>query len=119
MQVFGVTTDGTQVEKLTLRAGDLTVSVLTWGAVLQSVRLDGVTHDLTLGSDTLSDYEGNLRYHGSVIAPVVNRLTGSQHGDQAHRYTVDAADNRLFAFPLTNGADGTDLCGASKRQYSC
>ena len=78
MQVFGVTADGTQVEKLTLRAGDLTVSVLTWGAVLQSVRLDGVTHDLTLGSDTLSDYEGNLRYHGSVIAPVVNRLTDAR-----------------------------------------
>ncbi|WP_193055071.1 RHS domain-containing protein [Halomonas citrativorans] len=36
--------------------------------------------------------------HSKVIAysyDAAGRLTGSQHGDQAHRYTVDAAGNRL------------------------
>ena len=107
MQVFGVTADGTQVEKLTLRAGDLTVSVLTWGAVLQSVRLDGVTHDLTLGSDTLSDYEGNLRYHGSVIAPVVNRLTDARANIAGIPHQFEANFNGRHC--LHAGSAGTQL----------
>ncbi|NTT86120.1 aldose epimerase family protein [Tabrizicola fusiformis] len=78
ISAFGKTADGRQVDKITLAAGDLTVSLLTWGGVLQSVRLAGVAHDLTLGSDQLADYEGDLRYHGAIIAPVVNRLTNAQ-----------------------------------------
>lgn len=78
ISAFGTTADGRKVDKITLSAGDLTVSLLTWGGVLQSVRLAGVAHDLTLGSDRLADYEGDLRYHGAIIAPVVNRLTNAQ-----------------------------------------
>lgn len=74
---FGTTAAGQTVEKITLASGDLTVSLLTWGAVLQSVRLAGVAHDLSPGSERLADYEGAMRHHGSVIAPVVNRLTGA------------------------------------------
>ena len=58
IETFGTTAAGRDVQKITLRAGDLTASVLTWGAVLQSVRLAGVAYDLTQGSDQLADYEG-------------------------------------------------------------
>ena len=75
MAYFGTTSTGETVEKITLTAGNLSVAILTWGAVIQSVRLTQIPHDLTLGSDTLADYEGPLRYHGSIIAPVVNRMT--------------------------------------------
>src|SRR3989338_5289451 len=78
IETFGTTAAGRDVQKITLRAGDLTASVLTWGAVLQSVRLAGVGYDLTQGSDRLADYEGDMRYHGSLIAPVVNRLTDAK-----------------------------------------
>ena len=74
---FGRTAKGQRVDQITLRAGKLQVAVLTWGAVLQSVRLDGVPYDLTLGSQDLADYEGALRYHGSIIAPVVNRISNA------------------------------------------
>ncbi|MFC3182515.1 aldose epimerase family protein [Cypionkella sinensis] len=77
MAYFGTTAAGETVDRITLTAGDLTAQILTWGAVLQSVRLAGIPHDLTLGSETLADYEGDLRYHGSIIAPVVNRLTNA------------------------------------------
>ncbi|MBH1974161.1 MAG: galactose mutarotase [Rhodobacteraceae bacterium] len=77
MAEFGRTADGQRVDRITLRAGGLQVAVLTWGAVLQSVRLEGVSHDLTLGSEDLTGYEGALCYHGSIIAPVVNRLTNA------------------------------------------
>ena len=39
---FGTTASGEPVEAITLRAGDLTAVVLTWGAVLPDVRLAGV-----------------------------------------------------------------------------
>ena len=75
---FGATTRGEAVSRITLGQGDLSVSILTWGAVLQGVWLAGVPRNLTLGSDRLSDYEGDMRYHGSLIGPVVNRLTGTK-----------------------------------------
>lgn len=87
MAYFGTTVAGETVEAITLSAGDLTATILTWGAVLQSLRLKDIPHDLTLGSETLADYEGDLRYHGAIIAPVVNRLTHAQaplNGETLH-----------------------------------
>lgn len=75
---FGRLADGRAVQRITLRAGALQASVLTLGAVLQDVRLAGVGHGLTLGSEDLADYVGDMRHHGSVIGPVVNRLTDAQ-----------------------------------------
>ncbi len=78
MAYFGTTSSGEVVEKITLRAGNLCVNLLTWGAIMQSVRLDGVAHDLTLGSDQIADYEGAMCYYGALVAPVVNRLTNAR-----------------------------------------
>jgi aldose 1-epimerase len=77
-QPFGLTATGVTAHRIRISSGELEVHVLTLGAALQSVRLAGVGHDLTLGSDHLADYEGEMRYHGTLIAPVVNRLTGGQ-----------------------------------------
>lgn len=77
IEAFGTTAGGAGVQKITLTAGGLSVALLSWGAVVQSVRLAGVGHDLTLGSDRLADYEGAMRHHGPVIGPVVNRLSGA------------------------------------------
>ena len=104
---FGTTAQGQEVRQITLHAGDLTASVLTWGAVLQSVRLAGVAHDLTLGSDRLADYEGDMRHHGSIIAPVVNRLTAAQAviDGQLHQFEPNQ-DGRIC---LHSGSAGTHL----------
>jgi aldose 1-epimerase len=72
---FGQTSAGAQVDGIMLRSETLAVRLLTLGCVLQSVRLAGVDYDLTIGSDSVADYEGAMGYHGSIIAPVVNRLT--------------------------------------------
>ncbi len=73
---FGTCGDGRTVRAVTLAAGDLRVRVLTLGAIVQSVRLAGVDHDLTLGSDTLADYLGDMRFHGPIVGPVANRISG-------------------------------------------
>ncbi len=107
MAHFGTTTTGEAVEKITLSAGDLTVAILTWGAVIQSVRLAQIPYDLTLGSETLADYEGPLRYHGSIIAPVVNRLTHAQAplGDETLNFQVNFNGQHT----LHSGDAGTHL----------
>lgn len=104
-EVFGKTARGEPVEKVMLRAGDLTVALLTWGAIVQSVRLAGVAHDLTLGSDRLADYEGNMRHHGSLIAPVANRITGAAANivGQAYRFEANQSDH----ITLHSGRAGT------------
>jgi aldose 1-epimerase len=73
---FGTCDDGRGVQAITLAAGALRVRVLTLGAILQSVRHAVVAHDLTLGSDRLADYLGDMRFHGSIVGPVANRISG-------------------------------------------
>jgi aldose 1-epimerase len=104
---FGVTTTGQSVQRITLRAGDLTVNLLTWGAVLQGLCLRGVPYSLTLGSDRLADYEGTMRYHGALIGPVANRLSGAaaQVGGVLRRFDANQ-DDRIT---LHSGDAGTQL----------
>lgn len=103
---FGQTADGRLVRKITLAQGDLAVSLLTWGAVVQSVRLVGVDHDLTLGSDNLADYEGDMRFHGAIMAPVANRIGMA-------RAVIDGREHRfeanLGAHCLHSGSTGAHL----------
>lgn len=72
---FGTASTGATVQKITLRSNALTVSLLTWGATVQDLRLAGVARSLTLGSDDIADYEGPMRHHGSLIGPIVNRIS--------------------------------------------
>jgi len=75
---FGTMTGGRTVHRIDLQNGPLRVSLLTLGAVVQGVWLRGIPYSLTLGSDRLADYERDMRYHGSLVAPVVNRLTNAR-----------------------------------------
>lgn len=105
MTPFGTTKAGKTVHEITLANGTLTATVLTLGAILQDVRLTGVPYSLTLGSEHLPDYEGNLQFHGSVVGPVVNRLTDSQaHIDgQLHLFEANLAGRHT----LHSGSAGT------------
>lgn len=104
---FGTTDRGQNVTRITLAAGDLRVDLLTWGAVVQSVRLAGVDHDLTLGSDRLADYQGDMRHHGSLIGPVVNRIGNARVrlGGMMHELERNQ-DGRIS---LHSGRNGTHL----------
>ena len=104
---FGATAQGDAVSRITLGQGDLTVSILTWGAVLQGVWLAGVPRNLTLGSERLADYEGDMRYHGSLIGPVVNRLTDATATIAGHPHRFEANFNGRHT--LHGGAAGTHL----------
>jgi aldose 1-epimerase len=105
MTPFGTTKSGETVHRLTLSAGGLTVGLLTYGAIVQSVRLAGVAHDLTLGSDDLADYEGLMQYHGSLVGPVANRLRHARAPIAGVIHHFHANQNGEHA--LHSGKDGT------------
>ena len=92
---------------VTLRAGALTAKILTLGAILQDLRLDGVAHGLTLGSDRVADYQGMMRYHGSLVGPVANRIYGAQArlAGQVHQFDP----NEQGRHTLHSGAAGTQF----------
>ena len=76
-QAFGTTRNGKTIEAITIAKGDLTATLLTLGAIVQDVRLQGTPHSLTLGSDTLQAYEADLTYFGALVGPLANRLSNA------------------------------------------
>lgn len=90
-----------------LTAGDLTVRILTWGAVVQDVRLSGVDYSLTRAPDALSDYQGDWRYHGALIGPVVNRISNARVKIDGMMHELERnQDGRIY---LHSGKHGTHL----------
>lgn len=99
---FGTTAAGQGVKAITLKNGALTARILTYGAILQDLRLEGVGHSLTLGSGSLADYEGPMRFHGALIAPVANRLRDGRApiGGVVHQIaSSDGHPNALHSGP--------------------
>ncbi len=104
MTKFGVTPDGQTVERIELTNGTLTVGLLTLGAILQSVRLDGIDHDLTLGSDTLDDYFNGMEYFGAIVGPIANRIANAKTQLNGTELSFEANQDGLHS--LHSGTDG-------------
>lgn len=85
---FGVLPDGTEIVEATLAAGDLTVRVISLGAIVRDVRLGGAAHPLVLGFDRLQDYLDHSPYFGAVVGRSANRIAGG-------RFTLDGAAVQL------------------------
>ena len=104
---FGTLKDGRTVQKITLSSGDLTVAILSYGAIVRDVRLAGVDHSLTLGSDTLADYETAMPYHGALIGPIANRISNARVRIDGMAYELERnQDGRVH---LHSGAEGTHI----------
>ena len=68
------TFEGEPVHRVALRGGGLTAHVITWGAVVQDLRLDGVAHPLVLGFDAFAPYPERSPFFGAVAGRVANRI---------------------------------------------
>ena len=60
-----------------LRGPRLCATVLTMGATVQDLRLDGVDHPLVLGFPRLAPYLREGLYVGALVGPVANRIAGA------------------------------------------
>ncbi len=91
IQHFGDLPDGRAVQAITLRAGEVQATILTYGAILQDLRFQGDSHGLTLGSAALADYLGDMQYFGALVGPVANRISGAQAvvSGQTHHFQAN------------------------------
>ena len=78
---FGTTQDGKVVHKIDFASprGSVRASVITFGGILQSVRVRNAGGDfteVTLGFDTLAAYENGVGHIGATVGRFANRIRG-------------------------------------------
>lgn len=102
---FGALPGGDHVRCATISAHGLTVSVLTLGASVQDIRLQGVAHPLVLGFPTLEPYLGEGRYFGAIVGRYANRIAGGHTRLAGEELELDR--NQDGRHMLHGGSDGT------------
>lgn len=101
---FGVTKDGTKVDRFLLRNGAMELGVITWGAVVQSLGVpdrDGHVADIVLGYDSLDGYVQDTAYFGAVVGRFANRIARGRFNLEGVEYRVPCNDrgNALHGGP--------------------
>lgn len=102
---FGETPEGESVHRLTIAGGGLTARILTFGAVVQDLRLAGHDAPLVLGFGTLSRYLDHSVYFGAIVGRYANRIGGARFVLDGERFDTDANDN---GSTLHGGCAGLD-----------
>lgn len=95
---------GAPVHAVTLQSDGLRTRILTLGASLQDLRLDGVQHPLILGYDNPADYLANPAYLGAVVGRVANRLAAGAITVDGRRFVLDRNEGDTTC--LHGGRDG-------------
>src|SRR3954468_12661311 len=97
VEPFGTAPDGTPVERWTLSNGDVTMRVLTWGGVIQTLEVPdahGHRDNVVLGFADLAGYVSDADpYFGALIGRYGNRIAGGT-------FTLDGTTYHL---PVNNG----------------
>ena len=101
---FGTTEAGEPVQRITLTGGGLTANVMTWGAVVQDLRLDGHAPPLVLGFDTFDHYPAHSPYFGAIAGRVANRIGEGRFDIDGVAYQTD--QNFLGTHTLHGGSKG-------------
>ena len=107
MTDFGTLPDGQNITAHRISAGDISVTILSHGAIVHDLRLRGVDHTLTPGGQSLDDYLGRYKHHGSLIGPIANRISTGRVRISGIMYELERnQDGRIH---LHSGKDGTHL----------
>ena len=103
---FGATAEGRDVERYTLTStSGVSIAVLSYGGAIQSIMApdrSGALADVTLGYDTLPEYERDKSYLGSLVGRYANRI-------RAGRFSLDGRD-----YVLARNAGGNHLHGGTR-----
>jgi len=96
--------DGAAVERVVIHGGGLTANVLTYGSVLQDLRLEGHAPPLVLGFPDLGRYLEHSRYYGATAGRCANRIANAAFSLNGEDYRLDA--NFLGKHHLHGGGRG-------------
>ena len=103
-EIFGWLDDGEAVERIVLTGGGLTAKVLTWGAVIQDLRLEGHEPPLVLGFERFADYPAHSPYFGATPGRCANRIAGGRFAIDGEAFALEC--NERGVNHLHGGSDG-------------
>jgi aldose 1-epimerase len=87
-EAFGTGPNGEAVTRVHLTGGGLSAKVLTLGAIIQDLRLEGHAAPLVLGFGTMADYLLHSPYFGATPGRNANRIAKG-------RFSIDGRDYQL------------------------
>jgi len=98
---FGELPDGTAVDRYTLASKTMSVSILTYGGIIQQLwapdrhgQLANVTLGFAdIGGYTSPEYVASNPYFGAIIGRYGNRIGGAKFTLEGNTYTLDANNN--------------------------
>ncbi len=90
---FGIQPDGNEVREVEIAAGDLKAVVITYGAVIRDLRLDGIDHPLVLGFDQLEHYLQHSPYFGALVGRSANRIGRGRMSIDGKAYQLSLNEN--------------------------
>ena len=93
---WGALGDAT-IHRIGLRGGDLDVSILTFGAAIQRLRLHGRNgpRDVVLGFDTCTEYLDSRMYMGAVAGRFANRIAEGRFALDGTPYQLTRNENGI------------------------
>jgi aldose 1-epimerase len=106
-ETFGHGSNGESVERVRLEGGGLSASVLTWGAIIQDLRLEGHDAPLVLGFDRMANYLGHSPFFGATPGRNSNRLANGRFTLDGQVYQLECNENGVTH--LHGGSDGLAL----------
>tara|TARA_R110002020_G_scaffold198830_5_gene400068 strand:+ start:8545 stop:9555 length:1011 start_codon:yes stop_codon:yes gene_type:complete len=105
IEEFGQTANGETVHRVTLDGGGLTARIMTWGATLQELRLEGHMPPLTLGFPDFASYPAHSPYFGQTPGRHANRISGGRFVLDGIRYQLECNERGITH--LHGGSAGT------------
>ncbi len=110
-EIFGHMPDGEPVYRVTLRGGGLTAKVITRGAAIQDLRLEGHAPPLMLGFEKFEDYLAYSPYFGATPGRNSNRIADGRFSIDGREYQLERNEKGI-----THIHGGSD--GIAKRNWS-
>jgi aldose 1-epimerase len=105
IETWGQDHAGSDVHRITLERDGLSATILSYGAILQDIRIVGHNRSLVLGYQELSSYLGDDNYFGAIVGRVANRIANGTAVINGSRYVLDR--NTEVGHQLHGGRDGT------------
>ena len=102
--IFGTMPEGEKIVRHQISNGGTSISVLSWGATIQELRVMGESHSLLLGGRDVTAYLGSMQYFGAVVGPVANRIAGAEMEIGGIRHQLD--QNEAGRTTLHSGVAG-------------
>ena len=94
-RAFGHTPEGTPVDLYSLKDGKLEVGIMTYGAIVVSLRVPdrkGKLDDVVLGCDSVEKYVAQTAHFGGIVGRYANRIAHGSFQLDGHTYSIPKND---------------------------